>query len=551
MLLKIFNILVIIVFGFYLSLFILNYPSISNINGPTVGMLFLLTLSYIFNKTDHSKSYFLKTLNSIVKSQDKILVVSSVSVLFIILTSLSIARHFALSSCSSDLGIFDQAIWNTLNGDVLFSSIMGNFSLLGYHFYPILLFFVPFYELWPSPLVLLIIQSLLLASSIIPLYLIAKMYLTDRIIIFAMIISFVLSKPLRGVGLSDFHTECFILPALFWAYYFLIKKRNLLFFLTIFVLLLCKEDVTFLVAGFGLFTAFFQKRRGLGLGLFILGIAAWFIETKYIIPFFNPLGIYPYMDRLPFGLTYADNFKAVITNPALLGNLFFTGDKMEYVMKIFGPFAFLPLLSPAHYILIVIPLLKNLITTDTNFSGYYNITSHYTAAVIPFVFIAAIYGIRRLVNKFNNKNTAKAIGGIIIIAALFFYGKTDANKFWRFMKTIKEGHTLEKISYLKQVPPGVSVAANFNLVPHLSHRKYIFDWNPREKSSHISQYLVIDLTLLEYLGKEETAQIESYLQEIDKLGFKKILENPEKTFFIYHNPQLTLSPAENLYKQNR
>lgn len=536
MLLGIFNTFAIIIFYFYLSLFILNYPSISNINGPTAGMLFLFALSYLFNKKAPSKSYFLKTLNSIANSREKIFVISAIIIIFIVLSALSIARHFALSSGTSDLGIFDQAIWNTLQGDILFSSLKGNINLLGDHFEPILLLITPLYRAWPSPIVLLILQASLLALAIIPLYLISKEILKERILIFSFVISYILSRPLRGVGLSDFHPECFILFLLFWAYYFLIKRKNALLFLSISLLLLCKEDVAFLVAGFGLFTVFFQKRTGLGLVLFILGISAWFIETKYIIPSFNPSGIYPYMNRLPFGLTYMDNFKAVFANPALLGNIFFTGDKIEYVLKIFGPLAFLPSLSPAHYILIAVPLLRNLLPTDVNFSGWYNITSHYTAAVIPFVFIAAIYGVRRLIGRFNNKNAAKIIGAVIIISALFFYGKTDAHKFWRFIKTIREGRTLERVSYLKQVPPDASISTNFNLVPHASHRKYVFEWNPHAQTSFIAEYIAIDMNLLEYLSEDDRTKIKPYLDKIADKGYRRVFLNEDKTFLIMHNP---------------
>ncbi|MFC1674345.1 DUF2079 domain-containing protein [Candidatus Omnitrophota bacterium] len=446
-------------------------------------------------------------------------------------------RHFSLSSGASDLGIFDQAIWNTTQGNILFSSLKGNINLFGDHFEPILFFIVPLYFIWSDVVVLLVLQSILLASAVIPLYLIAKYRLKERLLIFAFIISFILSKPLRGIGLSDFHPECFILLLLFWAYYFLIRKRNVLLLLSIFFLLLCKEDVTFLVSGLGIFVLFFQRRLKLGLFLFILGISLWILETKAVIPYFSPLGHYPYMDRLPFGSTCVGNIKAVINNPSLLPGLIIDKAKIEYCVKLFGPLGFLSFLSPAHYVLIAIPLLKNLLPSNLTFSGYYNISSHYTASIIPFIYISAIYGAGWLVDRID-KRKVLFVGIFIILSSLLFYGKTDGHKFSRFLEGIKNNQSFQRLPYLQLVPKNVSLATNFNLVPHMSQRKYIFEWNPRSKTRYITEYIVVDMNLLEYLTKEDKDSMGLYFADINKIGYKIIFSNPDKTFLIFHNPYI-------------
>ena len=533
MLLKLFNISAAGFFYFYLSLFIFDYTSISNISGPTVGMLFFFILSRALNKKDPSKSYLLNTFQAIAKSNERNLVIFSAFTLFIVFASLSLARHFALSSSSWDLGIFDQAIWNAANGNMLVSSLKGNINLLGDHFEPVLFVFVPLYKVFSSAAVLLISQSLILSLAVFPLYLIAKDKLSSRPLVLAFIASFMLSRPLRGVVLSDFHPECFILLFSFWAYYFLIKKKNGLLLVSVLFMLACKEDVAFLVSALGLYMATFEKRRDLGVLLLVTGIVAWILETKFFIPAFNPARVYPYMDRLPFGTTYADNLKAVIHNPALLAKIFMNNAKISYCLKFLGPLAFLPLLSPRHYILIAVPLLRNILPIDPNFSGHYDITSHYTAAVIPFVYIAAIYGAANLAASLKQARAPLWIAVFILLTSLFYYGKTDAHKFRRFVTSIKENHTLEKIAYLKQIPADASVSTNFNLVPHLSERKYIYQWSPLLETSFTSEYLAIDMTLLDYMGKEDRAAIGAYLQEIGGFGYKLVFENPRKNFLIY------------------
>ncbi|MDD5165809.1 MAG: DUF2079 domain-containing protein [Candidatus Omnitrophica bacterium] len=485
-------------------------------------------------------------LRNISRLSDKTLLFTSILILFITLSVLSIARHLSFSSGSSDLGIFDQAIWNTAQGNILFSSLKGNINLLGDHFEPVLLVIAPLYKIWPSVSVLLILQSFLLAFAILPLYLIANKILKARFLIFAFIISYILSEPMRGVGLSDFHPECFIIPLLFWVYYFLLEKKNLWLFFIVSLLLLCKEDVSFLIIAFGIFTLFFQKRFKTGSALCAIGIAAWVLETKFIIPYFNPSGTYPYMDRFPFGLTYVENLKVVSENPLLLVNLFFQKTKIIYCLKLLGPVVFLPLLSPAHYILIAIPLFKNLLPVNVNFSGFYDITSHYTAGIIPFIYIGAIYGAGWLAKKLHLRKASLFIGGFVLLSSLFFYGKTDGHQLAKFIKGIKNNHSIEKLSYFQLVPGEASVATNFNLVPHLSHRKYIFEWSPYSQASKISEYLVIDMNLLGYLSPSDTANIALYFAEIKNIGYRKVFSTLDDKFLIFHNPGIDKTLVERI-----
>ena len=556
LIIKILDSLLILYFFFYLGLFITDYSfiplilrlpvnRISNIIWPTILFMFLLLLRWAIDKKGFPESALIRKIKKIGNLSDKMLLSFGVIAVFIIFTALGVARHLSLSSGTWDLGVFDQAIWNTAQGDILFSSIKNNINLLGDHFEPILLFIAPLYKFWPSAYVLVILQSLLLASAIIPLYLIARYRLKERLVIFAFVISYILSRPLRGVGLSDFHPECFILPLLFWAYYFLITRKNALLFLALIFLLLCKEDTAFLISGLSIFVFFFQKRIKLGLSLFILGIVMWVLITKIIIPHFNPLHQYDYMNRLPFGSTYKDNIKAIINNPLLLSRLILDKKKIEYCIKLFAPLGFLSLLSPAHYILIAIPLFKNLL--PVNSSGFYNITSHYTAGVIPFAYISAIYGAGWVIYKIQFKKTSLLLVFFIIFSSLLFYGKTDGHKFARFLNTIRNNRTLEKLSYLNRIPKDASVSTNFNLVPHLSHRKYVFEWAPQSRTSYIAEYIVLDLTLLEYLcvPKGDMATVlESYFSDIAKRGYQRVFSSPDKTFLIFHNPDTDKSLVE-------
>jgi uncharacterized membrane protein len=315
----------------------------------------------------------------------------------------------------------------------------------------------------------------------------------------------------------------------------------------IFLLLLCKEDAVIYVGAFGLFIWLKDKNLRLGLSLCIIAIVAWILETKFIIPYFNSKGIYPYMDRLPFGETYIDNIKVVFSAPWRVLKLVATSEKLEYCFKMLGPLGFLSLFSPAHYIFIALPFLRNLMPQNTAFSGYYNITSHYTTGLIPFIFISAFYGADFIVRRFKAKGVSNSLALLIVFFAFFFFGKTDGHKFSRFISTIRKENTLKKIAYLKTIPPDASVSANFNLVPHLSQRKYIFEWHPDTPASAIAEYVVIDRELLEYILVSDLPKVDDFIQNAAQYGYQVAFKSADGQFLILHNPGIDKSLVEAVF----
>ena len=98
----------------------------------------------------------------------------SLTLLYIINYSyLSIIQYNALFTGHFDLACFDQAIWNTIHGRILDTTIF-DYNFLGEHMSPILIILVPFYLIWQDPRMLLILQSLFLGITAIPIYLIVR-----------------------------------------------------------------------------------------------------------------------------------------------------------------------------------------------------------------------------------------------------------------------------------------------------------------------------------------------------------------------------------------
>src|SRR4051812_7489464 len=76
--------------------------------------------------------------------------------------------HFVIfKTARPDLGNMVQAIWSTLHGHFLESTTLAGrqTSRLGSHVDPFLVLLVPLYWLWSSPLMLVVLQALAVASG--------------------------------------------------------------------------------------------------------------------------------------------------------------------------------------------------------------------------------------------------------------------------------------------------------------------------------------------------------------------------------------------------
>jgi len=470
---------------------------------------------------------------------DKNLVILLFLFTFVYFSVISIVRHFSLGSAAFDLGNIDQAIWNISLGHSAWCTMkypQGG-TLLGDHFEAIMFLIAPLYWICSNVIVLLILQPFLLAFAILPLYLIAKTVLKDRFLIFVILICYILSKSIRAIAFFDFYTESLMIPAILWAYYFLIKRNNPLLWLSLIVLLLCKEDTTFLVLGFGIFTLVTQQRRALGVSFILLAVFLWWLETGILIPHFSPTHHYDYLSKLPFGSTYADNVKFCLSHPISFIKFLLTRPKIEYITRLLGPLCFLSLLSPSHWILIFIPLFKNLLASPDK-SIFYTINSHYVAAVIPFVFIGSIYGCQVVTQHFKAKNIGLIVGVCLLVSTLLFYGKSDVTRLGGFIKNMKVNHTLEKIRDLKMIPQDASVMATGNLCPQIAHRKYIYLWGSPGTETIFPDYIAIDKVLVgnDSLKPEEISGIDHYVSLARSKGYTIIASVQNNTFMILERP---------------
>jgi uncharacterized membrane protein len=325
----------------------------------------------------------------------------------------AVLRYEVFQATAFDLGNLDQVLWNTIHGRLFqFTNQAidwyGPPTRLAVHFEPIILPLSLLYAFHADPRILLVFQTLVLASGALPVFLLTRYFLPEWPLLGAlMAVAYLLSPALLGVNIFDFHPVALATPLLLYAVLALTYRRYGWFILACVLAAACKEDVPMNVAMLGILVIWRYKQPRLGTLLIIGGFLWSAIAFLVIIPHF-----YPGAQHNNFWYRYEQLGSSpgaaiinIIVHPWLLFTTFITLDRLFYLAGLVRSSGFLPLLAPEWLIPALPTLAVNLLSTDPNsYSGVYQ----YNATIIPFIMIAAIHGTRRVIliwQKWRGENS--------------------------------------------------------------------------------------------------------------------------------------------------
>jgi len=329
-------------------------------------------------------------------------------------TTLSVARYLRLSPGSWDLGIYTQYVRQLADLHAPVVAIRGpGFNLLGDHFQPIVALVAPFFRLFPTPVTLLVAQALLTAVSVVPVCRAARELLgtgVSRVIGAA----YGFSWGLQQMIIFDFHEIAFAVPLLACSLSALVRRRPRAAAAWALPLVFVKEDQGLTVAAIGLVMIALAAGAGVrqwrerpggsaghdgeagagvwaaaGAVLVVWGLGWSALAIAVIIPHFNPAHHYMYWSDggviSPGG--------GHISASGLLAQFAHAGPvKLRTTVLVLLPVAFLALRSPLAAVAVPALALRFL-STNSNFWGT---QWHYSATLMPIVFVAAIDGLARI-----------------------------------------------------------------------------------------------------------------------------------------------------------
>ena len=392
--------------------------------------------------------------------------------------ALSVLRHRAFSTGRFDLGNMVQAVWATAHGHPLqVTGLRGDqLSRLGAHFDPILGAFAPLWLLWPSPDVLLVAQAIAIALGSLPVYWLARKHLRSERAGLGFALAYLAYPPTQWLTLNEFHPVALACPLLLYAIWFLDEDRLVPFALCALVAATTKEEIALVVGGLGIWYALVHRRSATGAAIAVAGVAVSLLAIEVVIPHFNRAGTSSFFTRYSeVGSSPGGIVHTALTDPAKIVTTALSGRGLSYLAQLLLPLGLLVVLAPLALIAAVPELAVNLLSAAGTQTS---IRFHYTAALIPVLVAAAVFGAKRLPASFPAATAAL----LLCIGANYVLGPMP---FWRVFPGAERAqaraaevtaHDRVAAEALRLIPRHAVVSATNSLGAHLSARRRVLSF---------------------------------------------------------------------------
>lgn len=429
----------------------------------------------------------------------------SISIYSSIFITITILRYLSFTANVLDLGTFLQPLSNTLRGEFMEYTAMElpfqNRCRFGNHFELVYLPLSLFIEIFPGPYFFLIIQTIFLSCSSIPLYRIANKITQNYLVALCVSLCYLSYTGLHYLNLYDIHGDAFAVSFFLLAFDSLLREKNK-YWIYLIMAFFCKEYVSLAGIGFGISIFFGLKKYRTGLYTIVLSIAYFFVVYSLIMPQFND-GNMPMFEIARHYKRFGGEeglLQIVLTiarNPIQFIKLFFLKSNVESIFYAFFPVAFSVFLSP-------LQLLGALPIFLKDFLFGMNIGNHRLGVTIPFIFISLTYSLKRFSEigffKANKTSMNKLLIYLISfsLCSMFFYGPTPlGHRFWREKhRYLLDDKDKARIKIIKKIPKGVTISVSAHLFPHVAKREtcYIYPrpWSELSNSFGDSEYICVD-----------------------------------------------------------
>ncbi len=417
----------------------------------------------------------------------------------VVLCATAFAAYFSLYACTLhdlfrtyafDLGTFDQGVWLVSRGLEPFVTVRG-LHLLGDHVRLFSYVLAPVYWVFDDVRVLLVLQSVVVASGAWLLSRIAEKELPGRPWLGASLsVGYLLHPAVQNLVLDQLHADAFATTLILAAVYFLRCGRVLAFAGAAALAMSCKEDIPLVFVVMGLMLLQQAQRRTLGVATVVAAGAYFVLCIFLILPHFNGIGFF----RTTYG-AYA-GFGRSGLDPQWLWDRLMSTRNAGYLLALGAPHLLLFLVAPFATLPAVPSLLANLLSDSPYMS---DLQYHYQTSIVPFLFVATVDALARMAARRSawgvptrtDSSRGLASGlrvwgeylapALLVVAAVVAnarYSKVPLLEAWSQLAQLR----LERLDprparireALASIPRDAVVSADYTLVPHLTHRRAIY-----------------------------------------------------------------------------
>jgi len=402
---------------------------------------------------------------------------------------LQYVRHRAFFP-SMDLNSIVQLTHNAMQGRVweMQDGAHQLVSYLCFHLQPVYLLFVPLYALFRSNLIFYFVQTAVIAFGALPAYWISAKALRNRGygVLFAMV--YLLYPSIHNCTMYGFHFEELSIGIGMFAFWALYERKRVMFVAMCLLLMSLKENIAAVAFMLGVFALI---RREWITGIFVAAVsAAWFYLCLFvIIPHYSSPGQMTYSQSFFSSLGGSENeiVRNVFVNAKdIAAGIAANQAKMHFLWCLFAPLFFLPALAP-DILMIAAPIFGQLLLS--HYARFHDITIFYQSSLLPFMFIAAVFGFARLCVvidwlSFRIARTTYRFPGLLIGAAVLasvvgfaVRNIMPANVPWYFVGGVYSiSHRDDFIrTYLDRIPAESSAAVPLMHYEYLSGRRYVYN----------------------------------------------------------------------------
>lgn len=474
----------------------------------------------------------------------KILPIVIILIFFGAYGTLSIVRHNNYQSFGYDLGINSQTVWKYSNFQTPISTISSLPDKPKYYQHVELVYALvaPFYWIWESRKMLLLVEIGFICSSSLAVFLLARSKKLKYSLSIVVMLGFLTFYGVQNAVWFDVHSSSFAAAFLAWFLYFFSSKKiksALLFFI---LAITAKENIAFITLFIGIMYLIARRDK------YSLLITVF----SFIYLFFIFFIYFPHIVDINY---VYQNESGILSN---LNPLYFinTTEKIHTIFYTLFSAGFIPLLLP----FTLIPMVADLGTyfvIGSELPGAQGLFMHYRITLAPLLSWAIIITIVKF-KKLNNKYTAiyllicLAITQYTLHLPLSYLSK---KWFWTEPAAVKDINYVIK-NYL---PNAASVVSQNNITPHISHRNNIYTLYPEKKKFEDSsfcgnvecdwfrwyknqEYLIVDKSI-DWDARHLLTDRENYIKGLENLENAGIVERYREKgntvlYKIVKNPEI-------------
>ncbi len=400
-----------------------------------------------------------------------------------------------------DFGIFSQVYYYMSKTGISYATSVRDYmtTQLHIHFSPILYLILPFYYIFPSPITLLVMQGVLMALGLIPLYKLCKHYKLNNFYTVVIGLIFIFHPSIIGGNMYYFHENNFIVPLILWLLYYVEKNNYKMIIVFAFLTCFVKEDAPIFVVIIGLYYMFFKEKRKIGTGLFVGGLVYFFSVILFLHHFGDGVMNIRYHYFIDDNDSLIKLILNVFKNPGYLLSVISDSDRFMFLTYILVPLGLIPLLfKKKRQLILYIPIL--IICLMSNHIHQYQIKFYYGFGPTAIFFYLLIVNLKEIKKETRDKLLITGLSSALIFFASIYFLEFKNYTYYK--------NEREKIAILNEainmVPKENSVKATTFLVPQLSQRDYVYQYEKGDVHKDLlTDYIVIDLRFKDMVVSEE------------------------------------------------